>query len=443
MTSHRRDSSLQCFRAAISDMSAKQLGDRDAQTAINALALSRPPQRTHAEVTAATRIALVMSGFGQGGVPAMMLVLARALMAQGHPVDLVVARNEGPRSGSIPQGARVIDLEALHPRFSWRRLLRKKSHRVLACAAPLAAYFEAERPGIVFSGGNYINYVCLRARSRSTVKPGIVVSHRSHFSHESRGRVFARRAIRRAYPDADAIVAVSDGVADDLAAGAGLARERITTIYNPAVTPEVIANSRQPASHEWLAGNGPPVVVAAGRLHRQKDFPTLIRAFAQLRARRQARLVIFGEGAERSALEHLVTRLDLSKDVDLPGFVENPHACMARAGVFVLSSAWEGFSNVVAEALACGCPVVATNCPSGPAEILGNGQYGRLVPVGDADAMAAAIAEALDDPGDPAARRARAAAFSVPAAVQHYLTLFDRVVEGANGVSAREARQVH
>lgn len=390
-------------------------------------------------MTAGRRIALVMSGFGQGGVPAMMLVLARALLAEGHPVDLVVARNEGPRRGRVPDGARVIDLEALHVRFSWRRLVRKKSHRVLACVAPMAAYLEAERPAIVFSGGNYINYVCLRARSRSLFKPAVVVSHRSHFSHESQGKLFARWLIRRAYPRADAIVAVSEGVADDLAAGTGLPPERITTIYNPAVTPEVIANSRQPASHDWLTGNGPPVLVAAGRLHRQKDFPTLIRAFAQVRARRQARLVILGEGAERSALEQLVARLGLSEDVDLPGFVENPHACMAHAGVFVVSSAWEGFSNVVAEALACGCPVVATDCPSGPAEILANGQYGRLVPVGDADAMAAAIAGTLDDPGDPADRRMRAAEFSVATAVQRYLELFDRLGEDGAPVTAARA----
>lgn len=391
--------------------------------------LSISPRSPQTEVTEGRRIALVMSGFGQGGVPAMMLVLARALLAEGHRVDLVVARNEGPRRDLVPGGVRVIDLESLHPRFSWRRLVRKKSHRVLACARPLAAYLEAERPAIVFSGGNYINVIALRARSRSTVKPVIVVSQRSHFSHESQGKLLARWLIRRAYPRADAIVAVSDGVADDLAAGTGLTRERITTIYNPAVTPEVIANSRQPASHAWLTGTGPPVVVAAGRLHRAKDFPTLIRAFAQVRARRPARLIIFGEGAERTALEQLVARLGLSDDVDLPGFVDNPHACMARAGVFVLSSAWEGFSNVVAEALACGPPVVATDCPSGPAEILAHGRYGRLVPVGDADAMAAAIAATLDDPGDSAARRARAAEFSVATAVQRYLALFDHVGE--------------
>jgi glycosyltransferase involved in cell wall biosynthesis len=371
------------------------------------------------------RIALLMSGFGSGGVPQVMLTLARGFMAEGHPVDIVVARNEGPRRSAVPEGARVIDLEARRPRLSWRRLLRKKRHRVLACVPPLVRYLEAERPAVVLAGGNYINYVGVRARARTALAPALVLSHRSHFSHESEGKRFARWIARRAYPGADAIVAVSNGVADDLAAGAGLARGLITTIYNPAVTPGVIAASRQPAPHGWLPRADTPVLVAAGRLHPQKDFPTLIRALAQVRAHRPVKLIILGEGPERLALEELAARLGVADAIDLPGFVDNPYAYMARAGVFVLSSAWEGFANVVAEALACGCPVVSTDCPSGPAEILAGGRYGRLVPVGDAAAMATAIAATLDDPGDRAARQVRARAFAVETAVRRYLALFD------------------
>jgi glycosyltransferase involved in cell wall biosynthesis len=146
---------------------------------------------------------------------------------------------------------------------------------------------------------------------------------------------------------------------------------------------------------------------------------------AKLRERRAVRLVILGEGPEEARLRSLAAELGMAEDLRLPGFVENPYAYMARAGVFVLSSAWEGFGNVVAEALACGCPVVSTDCPSGPGEMLAGGRYGRLVPVGQAEVMAAAIDAALDDPGDPAARKARAAEFSVDAAVRRYLALFD------------------
>ncbi len=381
----------------------------------------------------AFRIALAMAGFGPGGVEQMALNLARGLVAAGHPVDIVVARNEGPRKDGVPEGARVIDLEAWHHPLSWRRLLRKKRHRVLAAAPPMARYFEAERPAVVLSAGTYINYASLRACARAAFRPALVVSYRNHFSRHSAGKPLARWIGRRACAAADAIVAVSDGVADDLAASAGLPRERIVTIYNPSVTPEVIAASKQPAPHAWLRDGGPPVLVAAGRLSPQKDFPTLIRAFAQVRARRPVRLIILGEGPERPALEAQVARLGLGGEVALPGFTSNPHAWMARAGAFVLSSGWEGFPNVLAEALACGCPVVSTDCPSGPAEILEGGRHGRLVPVGDADAMAVAIAETLDDPGDAAARQARAAEFSTSAAVDRYLGLFrsmEKIGEG-------------
>jgi glycosyltransferase involved in cell wall biosynthesis len=166
----------------------------------------------------------------------------------------------------------------------------------------------------------------------------------------------------------------------------------------------------------------PPVILAVGRLTLQKDFPTLIRAFARLRARRSARLVILGEGELRDELEALVAELGLTADVALPGFVDNPFSWMRGSALFVLSSAWEGFGNVLVEAMACGTPVVSTDCPSGPAEILENGKWGRLAAVGDAEALARAIAEALDDPNPPDVR-ARAAFFSVERSVDAYLAI--------------------
>jgi glycosyltransferase involved in cell wall biosynthesis len=166
------------------------------------------------------------------------------------------------------------------------------------------------------------------------------------------------------------------------------------------------------------------VVLGAGRLHPQKDFPTLLRAFARVRAQRPARLVVLGSGkraARRAALLALAGRLGVGADVDLPGFAENPYAYMARAAVFALSSAWEGLPTALIEAMACGCPVVSTDCPSGPAEILEGGRYGELVPVGDDAALAAALLRALDAPPARAALRARAAQFSLEAAVERYL----------------------
>ena len=153
----------------------------------------------------------------------------------------------------------------------------------------------------------------------------------------------------------------------------------------------------------------------------------LIKAFALLRRQRMARLVILGEGNLRNKLTRLVEDLGVSADVDMPGFVSNPLAWMSRASLFVLSSASEGLPGVLIEAMAAGCPVVSTNCPSGPAEILENGRYGSLVTVGDHIALAKAIAMTLNSPHDTEFLRNRALAFSVNKAVDGYLEVLSRV----------------
>src|SRR5205807_1946109 len=174
---------------------------------------------------------------------------------------------------------------------------------------------------------------------------------------------------------------------------------------------------------------GPPVLVAVGRLRMQKDFPTLIKAFALVRKVRLARLVIIGEGRQGANLQRLIETLGLKDDVALAGYMENPFAWMARASLYVLSSVWEGLPGVLIEALACGCPVVSTNCPSGPSEILDAGAYGRLVPCRDPEAMAEAILSTLDQPCDRQSLRNRAQAFSVEAAAERYAALIENCLQ--------------
>jgi glycosyltransferase involved in cell wall biosynthesis len=199
------------------------------------------------------------------------------------------------------------------------------------------------------------------------------------------------------YPWADAIVAVSKGVADDLAGAARLPRDRIKVIYNPVVTEVLFRKAEEPLEHPWFLPGCPPVILGVGRLTAAKDFPTLTRAFARVRESQSARLLILGEGKERDSLEKLVRELGLERDVSMPGFVDNPYAYMRRSSLFVLSSAWEGLPTVLIEAMACGCQVISTNCPSGPEEILDGGKYGELVRVGDAEAMSSAMLRALSN----------------------------------------------
>jgi glycosyltransferase involved in cell wall biosynthesis len=244
--------------------------------------------------------------------------------------------------------------------------------------------------------------------------------------------------VRRFYPWADAVVAVSDGVAADTAEVARIPRDAIRTIYNPADVDDIARQARLPVDHPWLQPGGPPLILGVGRLAAQKDFPTLLRAFARLRQGRDARLVILGEGRQRPALEALVAQLGLAECVDLPGYEGNPFRFMARAALFVLSSRYEGLPGALIQALACGCPVVSTDCPSGPHEILEGGDYGPLVPVGDDMAMAEGMERVLASPPDPDRQRRRAECFSVDACADQYLDLLlglaDRGSAGADPV---------
>jgi len=229
---------------------------------------------------------------------------------------------------------------------------------------------------------------------------------------------------RTCYPWAARVVAVSRGAADDLARTSGFPREQIHVIYNPVITPSVVALARQKPGHPWLACPGPPVILGVGRLTRQKDFPTLLRAFAEVRRVRPARLIILGEGEERAALEALAGELGVANDVMLPGFITDAVTYMAASALFVLSSAWEGLPTVLIEALAAGTRVVSTDCPSGPREILQDGRLGALVPVGDVIALAEAMRQALDQPGNAAPSTALVP-FTLDAAVDHYLGLIE------------------
>ncbi|QCQ22763.1 glycosyltransferase [Desulfoglaeba alkanexedens] len=393
------------------------------------------------------RIALYLPNFAGGGRERVMLHLAEGFLAGGYSVDLVVNRAEGAYLGRVPQRADVVELKrhnvilgrllalrATSPK-GWRALARpvlfsRKPSGELRYLGSLVRYLRTYHPAGLIAAGPYCNLNAVWARRLVQVCTRVMLT-----AHNTLSRMIADKGRKGAkwrelpfligciYRQADAIVAVSQGVADDLSSTAGLPRERITTIYNPVVTPELAALPAAPAPHPWLEDGGPPVIVAAGRLVPQKNFPLLIEAFARLRRRRLARLLILGEGEQRGELEALASQLSIAADVALPGFVANPYAAFARAALFVLSSDYEGLGNVVIEALACGCPVVSTDCPSGPAEILDNGRYGELVPVGDAAALSAAMARALDAPPPRELLRRRGDDFTLEDGARRYLDL--------------------
>jgi glycosyltransferase involved in cell wall biosynthesis len=375
-------------------------------------------------VTDRRHLALFLSGLSGGGAQRRMLILAGSFAARGQRVDVVVPRSLGSFAAQVPAEVRLVALEPGAARLPG--VAARRPWLVLAAIPALARYLRRERPDGMLATSNPANLACVWARALARCETPVVLCANIHLSAAIARRARPWRPLlrwlaRRAYSRADAVIAISNGVADDLPRVAGVARQRVHAIHNPIAVDAIAAEAQAPLDHPWFAAGAPPVLLGVGKLAPQKDFPTLLRAFARVRADRLARLVILGEGAERARLARLARSLDIASDVALPGFQPNPYAWMARAAVFVLSSAWEGFSNALAEALACGCPAVSTDCPSGPAEILDGGALGPLCPVGDARALAGAIARVLEAPPSRERLRARAATFSVDAATDRYL----------------------
>ncbi len=373
-------------------------------------------------------IALFIYGPTGGGATRRSFTLAEGFAARGHRVDFVVVNAEGPLSESVPDGVTLLVLDSPLIRLAGRMKRGRRKRSITASVPALARYLRRERPDVLMSAANHVHLTALFAShvSRSPVRLVLRVSNhltRSHEGGTERPRPYRLKLARRAYGWADAIIGVSQAIADDLVEHTAIARADAHAITNPTYTPAIEVRAAEPVEHPWLESGAPPLLLAAGRLAPAKDFSTLLRAFARVRSVRPANLVILGEGGRRAQIEALIRELGLAGAVALPGFVDNPFAWMSRAALFVLSSAWEGSPGVLVEALACGCPVVSTDCPSGPAEILAGGSYGRLVPVGDDAALAEAILEALATPADREVLRSRARAFDVDSAVERYLEI--------------------
>lgn len=364
----------------------------------------------------AEKIAIFLPTLNGGGAERVMVTLANALAARGYAVDLVLASAKGPYLQDVTANVRVVDL---------------KAGRVIKALLPLVRYLRQERPTAMLSAMNHANVVAIMARMFARVSVRLVVSERSTISvsSELESGISARilySLVALLYPKADAICVVSQAALIDLAQFIKLPIDRIVAIYNPFNLAYIASKATEAPDHSWFNNDTAPVILAVGRLNVAKNLPVLIDAFYKLRqSHNNARLLILGEGELRTTLEAQITRLGLTADaVQMPGFVANPFAYLARCRLFVLSSIFEGLPGVLIEALACGAPVVSTDCPSGPHEILEGGKWGRLVPVGDVDALAQAMAEVLDTPrAQLPDGKIRAQDFEQERAVDGYLQL--------------------
>lgn len=365
-----------------------------------------------------TDISLFVPNMDGGGAERVMLQLAQGLTQKGLKVDLVLARAEGAYISKVPPEVNLVDLKSKSPVILFKTLA-------------LVGYLRQAKPKIILSALDIVS-AATWAKRLAKVPTQVIMSVHTNLSYQFEDKpdliVGKLRAalVRWFYPLADGIIAVSRGVADDVALLANLPPEKVQVIYNPVITPDIWDKAAATVDNPWFAPGEPPVILGVGRLVRQKDFATLIRAFAIVRQHTPVRLVILGDVDKREPtikphLESLISELGLEESVALPGFVDNPYAYMAKAKVFALSSIYEGFGNVIAEAMAVGTPVVSTNCKSGPAEILENGIYGKLSPVGDFQALAESIIATLEQPIESELLRQRAKAFSVETIVDQYI----------------------
>jgi glycosyltransferase involved in cell wall biosynthesis len=363
------------------------------------------------------KIAFFLHDLRGGGVERVSVNLINTLAERGRPVEVILVADCGPFRACIARDVAVHILACQRMSRSIRALARQ---------------LDASRPAAVVSAMTHANVVCLLAHRLARHKPCVVVVEHNHFSKNAlrkRGTraTFAYRLAPWVYGWADCVGAVSQGVKEDLVRALRLPGLRIQVLNNPVVSAALLEDGAGEAPHTWFAAGAPPVVLGVGRLHEQKNFPLLIRAFARVRAQRPLRLMILGAGSLEPELRGAAAATGFSDDILFPGFVE-PFAFMYHAALFVLSSNWEGLPSALLEAMACGIPVVATDCPSGPREILRNGRLGRLVPVGDEEAMARAITATLDRPPDTAELRRRAADFSYSAAADQYIQLIDDIL---------------
>lgn len=361
-------------------------------------------------------IAIFLPSLSGGGAEHMMLILANEFSKMGYSVELVLAKYEGPYLNKVNPNVKIVNL---------------KSKRVISSLIPLIRYLKTRKPEVLLSALNHANIIAIIAKFISGSKTNVVISERNNLStvinnNKNLANSILVLLMKFFYPLAHATIAISHGVADDLSKTIGIKKDKISVVYNPAVTDDIREKSLENISHPWFEKNSPPVIIAVGRLTPQKDFQTLIKAFSIIRKEKKCKLVILGEGESRGDLEKLISQHMLNEDIALPGFVENPLPWMRNSSVFVMSSAWEGFGNVLVEAMACGTAVVSTDCPSGPNEILENGKWGRLVPVGNSFALADAILKTLEDEIIPNVAE-RAKNFNSLHAANGYLNVINRL----------------
>ena len=385
---------------------------------------------TSAAHISGARLSYIVADLDGVGTTVQAFTACTAMARRGHDVELVLVRREGLLADQVPAGLRVVEL---------RPGKGLPSSLGIACALPaLIRYLRAKRPRVIWSGAKSMNPVILAARLLSGIRARVVLTitndlyHRS--SRDDRGQRYSVFVIRLLYGMADRVITLSQGMTDDLIQHEGLPADLLTVIPPPIDLARIRTLAREPIDHPWMQPGGPPVVLNVARVHPQKDQSNLLRAFAEASgSRRDLHLIIVGDCSDeaRRSLLAEAELLGVADRVDVVGFDANPYRYMARSAVFALSSLWEGFGIVLAESMACGCPVVAVDCPYGPREILQDGRAGEVVPMWNPAALSKAILQQLAAPTPVHVLEKRAIDFDQPSLMGRYDEVLRELTDSA------------
>ncbi|MBI2644494.1 MAG: glycosyltransferase [Candidatus Wildermuthbacteria bacterium] len=375
------------------------------------------------------RVTFFLSTLEFGGAERITINLIQNLHPDFFDIVLLVKKRTGDFQKEIPSYAKILDLHSANPCIVFWKLVR---------------YFRSQQPDIFISHFTYTNLLATGAKICAQAKTKLILTEHTPFSQtvvDARSlfrKILARwvtpSIMKMLYPKADMVVCVSQGVAQDLKRLLAPKACSQQVIYSPIVGNSILQFAQEEVSHPWFQDvKSIPIVLSVGRMIRAKDYPTLLKAFQMLRKKRSVRLILIGEGPERKKLEHLARELDISKDTAFAGFQRNPYAYMKRSTLFVLSSIREGFPTALVEAMACGVPVVSTDCNTGPREIIRHGENGFLVSVKDAQGLAGALEILLNSTSLQSQfsirGRERAQDFSIEKSMKSYEYLFQKLVQ--------------
>jgi len=369
------------------------------------------------------KLLIILKSLEGGGIEKVTLNLIDALKDQTSvKITLVVTQKTGHFLDDFSSKLSIVNLNVPY------EFRLKVIYKIIA---QLKICLQQQKPDLILSQFPGLNFITVIAWKLSGIRSQLFLAEHTLPPHrllklEDQGKLGWIGKItpllgQCLYPLSNQVIAVSSGIAHELKHSFKLSDKKIQVIYNPVVNDRLFEQAVLSVEHPWFKSGEPPVFLAVGRLSKQKDYPTLLNAFAKVCQTHEARLLILGEGELRKKLETLIKNLNIENSVDMPGFINNPYAYMAKAHTFVLSSIWETFGNVLAEALACGCLVISTDCDYGPREILENGQYGTLVPVGDVNALAEAMISTITRSPDRQLLKAYAQKFSIKSSTDRYI----------------------